>query len=151
MTAPGAGPGPGPGPHLGDALTALLDGELSAEEAPAVDAHLAACAVCAAELDALGAVRSGLRALPPEEPPFGFVERLARPHHVRGRRRRWRVGVAALGASAAASLAVLLVSSPTNAPVSPQMTRLVEAHATSASGDPISQLTPIGVPVSFQR
>jgi hypothetical protein len=62
-----------------------------------------------------------------------------------------RVGAAALGVSAAAALAVLFLSSPTNAPVSPQMTRLVEAHATSSSGDPISQLAPIGVPVSFQR
>jgi anti-sigma factor RsiW len=142
---------PGPEAHLSDALSALLDGELSAEEAPAVRAHLAACAACATELGALRAVRSSLRSLPPEEPPFGFVERLARPHHVGGRRRRWRVGVATLSATAAASLAVLLVSAPANAPVSPQMTRLVEAHATSASGDPISQLTPIGVPVSFQR
>ncbi|HEX8770801.1 MAG TPA: zf-HC2 domain-containing protein [Acidimicrobiales bacterium] len=139
------------GPHLGDALSALLDGALSAEEEPAVSAHLAQCEVCTADLEGIRAVRSRLRALPPEEPPFGFVERLVRPHHVGGRRRRLRVGAAALGVSAAAALAVLFLSSPTNAPVSPQMTRLVEAHATSSSGDPISQLAPIGVPVSFQR
>jgi anti-sigma factor RsiW len=138
-------------PHLGDGLSALLDGELSAEEEVMARAHLAVCEACAGELEGERAVRSSLRALPSEQPPFGFVERLARPHHVSGRRRRWRVGVAALGASAAASFVVLFLSSPVNAPVSPQMTRLVEAHATSASGDPISQLTPIGVPVSFQR
>ncbi|MDQ6910828.1 MAG: zf-HC2 domain-containing protein, partial [Actinomycetota bacterium] len=102
MTAPAE-------PHLGDALSALLDGELSAEEAAPVGAHLAVCEVCTRDLEAERAVRSRLRGLPPQQPPSGFVERLARSHHVAGRRRRCRVGVAVLGATAAASFAVLVL------------------------------------------
>ncbi|HUQ63521.1 MAG TPA: zf-HC2 domain-containing protein [Acidimicrobiales bacterium] len=137
--------------HLDDALSALLDGELSAEEEALARTHLAACAACAGELEGLRSVRSVVRGLPPEPPPFGFLDRLSRPHHPTGRRRRRRVGLAALAATATASFGVLLLSSPADAPVSPQMVRLVEAHATSASGDPISQLAPVGVPITFRR
>lgn len=138
--------------HLGDGLSALLDGELTPEQETAARAHLAVCAPCATELDGLRAVRATVRQLPAAEPPFGFVERLARPHHPTGYRRRRRIGMAALAATAAASVGVLLLSSPVNAPVSPQMTRLVESHAaSSSSGDPISQLAPAGVPVTFHR
>jgi len=137
--------------HLGEALSALLDGELSPAEESAASAHLAACAQCTGELDGLRSVRSLVRDLPPQPPPFGYLDRLTRPHHPTGRRRRRRVGVAALTATAAASFGVLLLSSPVDAPVSPQMVRMVEAHATSASGDPISQLAPVGVPVTFRR
>ncbi|MDQ6928975.1 MAG: zf-HC2 domain-containing protein [Actinomycetota bacterium] len=137
--------------HLGDALSALLDGELSSEEELAAEGHLGGCETCTAEFEEVRAVRASIRSLPPQPPPFGFVERLARPHHVSGRRRRRRVGLAALTATAAASFAALFLAAPANAPVSPQMTRLVEAHATSSSGDPISQLAPVGVPVSFRR
>lgn len=137
--------------HLGDAITALLDGELSATEETAARAHLATCSACLEELDGLRSIRSLVRGLPPQPPPSGFLDRMARPHHPAGRRRRRRVGVATLVATAAASFGVLLLSSPVDAPVSPQMVRMVEAHATSASGDPISQLAPVGVPVTFRR
>lgn len=149
------------GPHLGDELSALLDRELSAEEEAAARAHLAMCDACSAELEGIGRVRAGLRALPPAQPPFGFLERLTPYEHAPRRQdrraspvlnRRRRVGLAALAATAAASFGILLLSPPPDAPVSPQMTRLVQAHsAASSSGDPISQLAPMGVPVSFGR
>lgn len=70
---------------LGDALeapgallNALLDGELDAQEAAAVDAHLAASAEARAELEALRAVRGSVRSLPAVEPPAGFIEHLLR-------------------------------------------------------------------------
>ena len=145
--------------HLGDSLSALLDGELSSEQQERARAHLAACPECAEELAAVGQARSWVRGLPQVDPPFGFYERLlldravARPGSFGvspGLRRR--AGLAAFGAAAAA-VTVLGVGSPAARPVNPAMPKLVEAHATSASvgADLLSKLAPMGVPVSFGR
>jgi putative zinc finger protein len=134
--------------HLGDLLSALLDSELAPWQAEAARAHLASCPVCAAELDAVGTARSWVRELPPVDPPFGLYERL-----LRSRNRFARAGVAALAAGAAVSIGMVAFSSPRQAPVSPPVARLVDAHAATASvaGDPLSQLVPAATPVSFPR
>jgi len=134
--------------HPGDILSALLDGELDAVEAARVHEHLEACADCRAELEAVGAARTWVRGLPPVEPPFGFYERMLGPV------RRWaRAGVAALAAGAAASVAVVALSTPGERPVAPPVGRLVDAHSASAStsGDPLSEFTPAATPASFDR
>jgi len=147
------------GGHLGDVLSALLDGELPAPQAEGARAHLAACPDCTQELAAVSQARSWVRALPLVDPPFGFYERMLLDHQpalrsATGDRAtlRRRAGLAALGAAAAA-VTVLGVGSPSPRPVSPSMPRLVEAHATSASvgADLLSKLAPVGVPVSFGR
>ena len=145
--------------HLGDALSALLDGELPPALQDTARAHLAACPECTAELAAVGQARSWVRGLPQVDPPFGFYERIlldrplprTAPLGVRPSLRR-RAGVAALGAAAAA-VTVLGVGSPAARPVNPAMPQLVEAHATSASvgADLLSKLAPVGVPISFGR
>ena len=143
--------GPEPG-HLDDLLSGLLDGELGPAEEAAAAAHLAACPGCTAELEAIGAVRATVRALPAVDPPFGFYERMLRPSAAAPWwRDRRRAVAAALVGSAAVSVGFLGVSSPTPQPVSPSVASLIEAHATSASvtGDVLSTLTPAGVPVSF--
>lgn len=154
----GAGRGFGGSAHLGDVLSALLDGELPAAQQELVRAHVDACPGCAEELAAVDQARTWVRSLPPVEPPFGFYERMlldqrqiaaamrARP----GVRRR--AGLAALGVAAAAAT-VLGIGSPSHRPVSPSVPRLVEAHATSASvgADLLSKLAPVGVPVTFGR
>lgn len=147
----------GAGPHLGDTLSALLDGELPLAQADQARAHLAACPSCADELAAVTQARTWVRALPPVEPPFGFYERMLRDRREpvsagfgAGSNLRRRAGLAALGAAAAA-VTVLGVGSPAVQPVSPAVPRLVEAHAASASvgADLLSKLAPMGVPVSF--
>ena len=144
--------------HLGDLMSALLDGELPRPREEAARAHLAACAACADELVAVKQARSWVRNLPPVAAPFGFYERILlhgpgrqAPFAVRPSLRR-RAGMAALGAAAAA-VTVLGVGSPSPRPVSPAVPRLVEAHATSASvgADLLSKLAPVGVPVSLGR
>lgn len=140
--------------HLGDALSALLDGELAAAQEEVARAHLARCPECAQELVAVRDARTWLRTLPPVDPPFGFYERLLLDGgrlQIPANLRR-RAGLAALGAAAAA-VTVLGVGSPSTRPVSPAVPRLVEAHATSASvgADLLSKLAPVGVPVSFGR
>lgn len=143
------------GKHLGDLLSALLDGELPRSAEEAARAHLAACPSCRSEMEDVRAAQTWLRALPVAEPPFGFLERLVlEPPADLGRRQppRW-VSVAAVAASAAAAVGLLGLAPPRQAPVSPSVDRLVEAHATGASlsSDPLSRLAPIGVPVTFAR
>ena len=145
--------------HLGDSLSALLDGELPPAQEAAAQAHLAGCPLCAHELLAVTEARSWVRALPPVEPPFGLFERmlLERPQPVPGAfgtraSLRRRAGLAAVGAAAAA-VTVLGVGSPSQRPVTPAVPRMVEAHATGASvgADLLSKWGPVGGPVSFGR
>lgn len=131
--------------HLGDLVSALLDGELTPGERADADAHLAQCPHCRAELDATARARALVRDLPWVEPPFGFYE------HVRRSERRRRPGV--LIATAAAAIAAVTVAvSPRDHDVAPPVGRFVEAHATaSPGGELVSNLGPPSVlPVSFQ-
>jgi anti-sigma factor RsiW len=138
--------------HLGDALSALLDGELTGRAADAAQAHLAACQPCSDELALVGEARSWVRSLPPVEPPADFHERLRTgPGAVVVALRPRRVGVAVLAASAAASVALLGLASPQEPATAPPVARLVEAHATAVGTDPLSQLVSAGVPVSLPR
>ena len=143
---------PGDG-HLGDGLSALLDGELTGPATEAARVHLAACPACSEELAVVAQARSWLRSLPPVEPPAAFYERATAPRSgtVLPLDRR-RVGVAVLAATAAASLAFLGLASPQEPATAPPVAQLVEAHATAVgTGDPVSQLVSAGVPVSFPR
>jgi anti-sigma factor RsiW len=133
--------------HVGDALSAFLDGELGAAAALAVHEHVTACPACAAELDAVRDARAWVRALPPVDPPFGVLERMRRT----GRRRR----VAAAGMAAAAVASVAFVGSlpARERPVKPAVATLVRTHAITASvdGDSVTGLATASVPVSFRR
>ena len=74
-------PHPGRRTHPGDALSALLDGELSPDEEAEVQAHLVACVACRRELEAVrrgpaagsGPCRRSSR-------PFGLYERMLQPY-----------------------------------------------------------------------
>lgn len=54
--------------HVSEDLTALLDGELSAERRDEVQAHLSSCPACAAERDLLATALGRVAAVPPVEP-----------------------------------------------------------------------------------
>lgn len=139
--------------HLDDVISGLLDGELGTAEARAAEAHLAGCPRCAAELASVSWARRELRALPMLDPPFGLYERvLRRPSAAAPSLAGRRVGLGVLALSAAASIVLVGLSSPSERQVTPQVPELVEAHAVSASvgGDPLSELVPAGVPVTFR-
>lgn len=53
-------------------LSALLDNELTADETAALQAHLAQCELCRAELERLTRVKQVLAALPEREPPAAY-------------------------------------------------------------------------------
>ena len=132
--------------HLGDVLSAFLDGELAAPARAAAEAHLEGCARCAHELALVAEARSLVRGLPPVEPPASFYPALLGGR----RRRRAMVAVAAAGM---AGLAIMTVRPPADRQVTPPVNQLVVDHAATASvtGDPVSELVPVGVPVSFRR
>jgi anti-sigma factor RsiW len=138
-----------PADHPGDALSALLDGELSPADEAAVQAHLVACRPCRHDMEAAKVARLWVRALPPVEPPFGLYERMLQPY-LPGRR---RVAMAFLGAAAAVAAVVVSVAPARQEPIDPSVATLIEAHATSASteGDPLSNLAPAGVAVTISR
>ncbi|MFB9840048.1 anti-sigma factor family protein, partial [Actinoallomurus acaciae] len=62
--------------HLGERLTALVDGELGHDERDRALAHLAACDLCRAEADALRALKRRLRAMGDADPGERLLARL---------------------------------------------------------------------------
>lgn len=126
--------------HLGASLSAYLDGELAPAAQRAAEAHLTRCGTCQAELDEVSYVRLAIHALAVRACPPGVLALTGK--------RPARRGVWAAVAVAAAVGALLLPSEPEVTPVLP---RLVDSHAARASmsGDPLSQLAPVAVPVRF--
>ena len=89
--------------RLRELLSAYVDGQVSASEASRVQEHLAACAECRRELEALRATVSLLRSLPQVQSSRSFA--LAEAPEPAGR--RWPV---AWGARAAMSVAGLVLA-----------------------------------------
>lgn len=133
------------GSHLGDLVSALVDGELDAEEEKLANAHLDECRSCSAELSATLEMRSVLRSLPPVGPRRPLVAWVPAV----GRRSR----AAGLVAAAAASVALLVLSGvERDSPSAPQVSELVQVHSTAPVNlDPMSQLAPAVIPVSLER
>jgi anti-sigma factor RsiW len=94
--------------HPGDLLSALLDDELTADAAAAVEGHVEGCPACRTVLDDRAAARTLLRSLPPVSPPADFTRRLVE----RRRRANRRGGALALMAAAVAVLAGLAMADP---------------------------------------
>lgn len=87
--------------HVGDLLSAHLDGELSRDELANVTGHLAECESCREELTAIASVREAVRSLPELDPPVSIL--------ARRRPRRW---ITAAASVAAGALAVGLALAP---------------------------------------
>ena len=145
-------PGPGGG-HLDDVLSAYLDDELAPAARHEVEAHLAGCPPCRAELDDVAAARRAIRVLPVHSTPRPLVgadpnESLRWAGSVAGPGGRRRRAVWAAAAAVAAIVAFLL---PRDPEVAPSLPSLADSHAATASvtGDPLTQLAPIAVPVRF--
>jgi anti-sigma factor RsiW len=64
--------------HLGDRVSALVDGELSHAERDRALAHLAGCAQCRAEVESERQVKATIRAQVPPALPAGLVTSLRR-------------------------------------------------------------------------
>jgi anti-sigma factor RsiW len=133
--------GPG-GEHSDDILSAYLDDELAPAARREVETHLTGCAECRTELDEVAAARRAIRILPVHGAPYPLMQ--AAP---RATTRRGRAAWAAV-AVVAAAVAMFLPREPR---VAPSLPSLADSHAARASvtGDPLTQLAPIAVPVRF--
>ena len=161
-----------PAVHLGDLLSARLDGEVDDDLLAGIDAHLAACPACAAEHDEVAWARATVRRLPRLDAPGGPLRPAAagsatpvrRPPAATGSATlvgrppaevvRPRQLVAAAFAVAAAAAGILgLVGRPAPSDTSrPSVASFVSQHSTSSPGpDAVSGLAPAALPVSFSR
>jgi predicted anti-sigma-YlaC factor YlaD len=95
--------------HLGELLSAHLDGELSLGEARLVAGHLEVCGACRAEFDDLAAARAAVRTLPALELPDSVVAVIPRTERRRSRMPapQWAAAAAAVLALAVGSAALL--------------------------------------------
>jgi anti-sigma factor RsiW len=134
---------PGSGPHLEDALSAYLDDELAPAARREAEAHLAGCAECREELDEVASARKAIRIMPVHAARRPILDVASSPARPSPRRAVW-----AMVAAAAAATALLLPGDPE---VVPSLPSLADSHAARASitGDPLTQLAPIAVPVRF--
>ena len=145
--------GPGGG-HLDDTLSAFLDDELAPAARHEAEAHLAGCTECRAELEEVAGARRAIRVLPVHSTPRPLVGGDPfegspwAPSAARGPAGRRRRAVWAVVAGVAAVVAFLL---PRDPEVAPSLPSLADSHAATASvtGDPLTQLAPIAVPVRF--
>ena len=129
-------------PHLEDRLSAYLDDELAPAARREAEAHLAGCAECREELDEVAAARQAIRIMPVHAAPRPLLD-IPLPATASRRRAVW-----AMVAAAAAAVALVLPREPE---VAPSLPSLADSHAARASitGDPLTQLAPIAVPVRF--
>src|SRR5262245_39564302 len=86
-----------------------LCGDVAAEERSAINAHVAQCSACAADLSALALVRRGLDAAPgaTTTADVGRIFR-AEADRLRHRSRRWRAAAAVAIAASVLTLALRL-------------------------------------------
>jgi anti-sigma factor RsiW len=152
-----------------DAISAYLDDECSAAERVAVEARLASDTEWQQVYAEVRDARAAVRALPPREPPAGFIDAVcervrvaddgtgahsepSEPAESSGRHAR-RTGRRAprivAGLAAAAAIAVgFLIATPRPADhtrVTPPIATLANSHAatTSLNSDPLSGLAPV--------
>lgn len=112
-----------PGEHLGEQLSAYLDGELDTAEVPVVSAHLSTCVDCRMELAELDRSRTAVRALPGVEPPIFLAPRIEE----RKMRRGFRTAVAVI--AGAAAITVAFAVTPLGDSGNPEAISIIELDA----------------------
>jgi anti-sigma factor RsiW len=118
--------------HPGELISAYLDGELARSEIDQLQAHLATCGKCAAEMQEMQAVRSAVRSLPLVELPSGLIpEADAEVVPLRRNKGFW-VGAAA----AAVALVIAIAAIVTPSTPSVALEDLNSRYGARASLDP---------------
>jgi Putative zinc-finger len=141
--------------HAGDALSALVDGELEPDEDSEVRAHVAACSRCAEELAAIRRSRRLVRLLPGMDVPDDVTTRLlavegpdaaGRSSLVALAQRRRLAAFVAVAASLAALALVGGPADPGPGFASASFTGAMEAHADTLQSGLLGALGPMEAP-----
>lgn len=129
-----------PCPDKEPMLHALLDGELDAANASALEAHLKTCPGCARRLEALTALHQRLSDLPPAAAPEALKGRIAAMIGQEAKRTVARaarpspvLGWLAAGAMALVSASLMVTTLTTDSPSLPL--QLADAHVRSLQAD----------------
>lgn len=131
-----------PDGHLGDRLSAYLDGELVTLEHRRVTNHIVDCADCRVELQELDRARIAVRSLPGVETTMtGEIPATVVPH------RRRRIIAGGIGAAAAAALLVGLAVGGGDDPVF-ILNDLATRHIARASAEPGFAVLPAAIEVA---
>lgn len=131
-----------PDGHLGDRLSAYLDGELVTLEHRRVTKHLVDCSDCRAELQELDGARIAVRSLPGVD-----TTTTDEIHVVSVPRRRRRIVAGGVGAAAAAALLVGLAVGGGEEPVF-VLDDLATHHVARASAEPGFAVLPPAIQVA---
>lgn len=118
--------------HAGELISAYLDGELARNEIDQLQAHLATCGKCAAEMQEMQSVRSAVRSLPLLELPPGLIPEADAEVVPLRRNKGFLVG------AAAAAVALIIAIAAIVTPSTPSVTleELNSRYAARASLDP---------------
>jgi anti-sigma factor RsiW len=112
-----------PGGHLGEQLSAYLDGELVIAEIPIVRSHIDSCSECRRELAELDRSRTAVRALPGVEPPVFLEPRRA------AKKRRMGVRTAVAVAAGVAAVSLAFAAAPFDSGDSGQAVSIVDLES----------------------
>lgn len=118
--------------HLGEAISAYLDGELDTAERREAEAHVAGCEVCRQDLDDIMVIRARLRSLPMRELPHDLT---VASHRVVPIYRRHRF-VASAAAAVAVVLAIATLTAPRDAVFALSDNEFAATYGARASLDP---------------
>ena len=131
-----------PDGHLGELLSAYLDGELSAAEQRRVSDHVISCADCRAELHDLDRARIAVRSLPGVETgQFDQIPVLP------GSRRRRAIAAGSIGIAATVAVILGLAFGGQQQP-SITLDDLTTQHIARASAEPGFAVFPAGIEIS---
>lgn len=121
-----------PDRHEDDRLSAFLDDELREDQALEVTRHLASCARCLDELEAVRATRDALRSLPPLAAPPVVLTASAQSSFA-----RWGKGPAVMGLVSLVALIAFLAGAERGGDVAPPIDVYVVDHVVRVGGDPV--------------
>jgi anti-sigma factor RsiW len=117
--------------HLGDLLSAYLDGELRPDERSRVADHLQACGLCRTEVEEISEARAAVRSLPTLELPVVLMP--AEAVRIAERERLgWRITAAAAAVAVVGVLGAFTLSSPEPQQITPP--QLAQVHLARSNG-----------------
>lgn len=117
--------------HLGDLLSAYLDGELRPDERDRVAVHLQSCGTCRYELEGVSEARAAVRSLPTLELPVLLMP-VDAARMAERERLGWRITAAAAAVAVIGVLGAFTLTTPEPQRITPP--ELAQVHLARSNG-----------------